>query len=140
MEDAMSNASEFKSVGKTPTTDFTIADPDILIGTPKPGTVDNQESAKNNVEFEGNYARELGKRICVVILVGNLLAQDAETRRIYTEGLGEDSLYGVALVSGNSLGRAISSFFMGLTKPKVPTKIFDSIESAIAWARSIRPE
>ena len=136
----MSDASEFVSVGKTATTDFTIADPDILIGTPKPGTVDNVESAKANVEFEGNYARELGKRICVVILVDNLLAQDAETRRVYTEGLGEDSIYGVALVSGNSMGRAIASFFMGLSKPKVPTKMFDSIQSAIAWARSIRPE
>jgi hypothetical protein len=136
----MSNDSEFVSVGKTATTDFSAADPDILIGTPKPGTVDNVESAKVNVEFEGKYARELGKRICVVILVDNLLAQDAETRRVYTEGLGEDSIYGVALVSGNSMGRAIASFFMGFSKPKVPTKMFDSIQSAIVWARSIRPE
>jgi hypothetical protein len=136
----MNNVSEFVSVGKTATTDFAMADPDILIGTPRPGTVDNVESAKANVEFEGKYARELGKRICVVILVDNLLAQDAETRRVYTEGLGEDSIYGVALVSGSSMGRAIASFFMGLSKPKVPTKIFDSIQSAIAWARSIRTE
>jgi hypothetical protein len=136
----MSNASELKSVGKTAATDFAIADPDILIGTPKPGTVDNPETAKANVEFEANYARELGKRICVVILVDNLLSQDAETRRIYTEGLGGDILYGVALVTGNALGRAIASFFMGLSKPKVPTKIFDSVESAIAWAQSVRPE
>jgi len=136
----MSNISEFEIVGKTDTTDFSIADADILIGTPKPGTVDNPEAAKVNVEFEGNDARKLGKRICVVILVDNLLAQDAETRRIYTEGLGEEDLYGVALVSGKSLGRAIASFFMGLSKPKVPTKIFDSVESAIEWAQSIRPE
>lgn len=136
----MSNASELKSVGKTAATDFAIADPDILIGTPKPGTVDNPETAKDNVEFEANYARELGRRICVVILVDNLLSQDAETRRIYTEGLGEDVLYGVALVTGNALGRAIASFFMGLSKPKVPTKIFDSVSGAIVWAQSIRPE
>ena len=136
----MSNVSEFKSVGKTTATDFNIADPDILIGIPKPGTVDNPEIAKANVEFESNYARELGKRICVVILVDNLLSQNAETRRVYTEGLGEDLLYGVALVSGNSLGRAIASFFTGLSKPKVPTKLFASVESAITWARSIRSE
>jgi hypothetical protein len=136
----MSNASEFESVGNTATTDFVIADPDILIGIPKPGTVDNPELAKTNVEFEANYARDLGKPICVVILVDNLLKQDAETRRVYTEGLGPPLLYGLALVVGNPLGRAIASFFMGLSRPKAPTKMLDSVESAIAWARSIRPE
>jgi hypothetical protein len=136
----MSSASEFQSVGKTVNTDFAIADPDILIGTPRPGTVDNPEAARANVEFEAKYARDLGKRCCVIILVGNLLAQDAETRRVYTEGIGDDLLYGLALVVGNPLGRAIASFFMGLSRPKVPTKMFDSVEGAIAWARSIRPE
>lgn len=136
----MSNASEFKSVGNTVNTDYTIADPDILIATPKPGTVDSPELAKINVEFQTNYARDLGKPCCVVVTVDNLLAQDAQTRRVYTEGIGEPLLYGLALVVGNPLGRAIASFFMGLSRPKMPTKMFDSIESAVAWAQTIRPE
>jgi hypothetical protein len=136
----MSNASEFKSVGSTVNTDYTIADPDILIATPKPGTVDSPELAKLNVEFQANYARNLGKPCCVVVIVDNLLAQDAQTRRVYTEGIGETLLYGLALVVGNPLGRAIASFFMGLSRPKMPTKMFDSIESAVAWAQTIRPK
>jgi hypothetical protein len=68
-----------------------------------------------------------------------MLSQDAESRRIYTAGIRAPLFYGVALVVGNPLTRAIGSFFMGLSKPEIDTKMFDSIESAVAWLRTIRP-
>ena len=36
------------------------------------------------------------------------------------------------------LSRAIGSFFIGLSKPPVPTRLFKSIDEALAWLRSIR--
>jgi hypothetical protein len=41
----------------------------------------------------------------------------------------------------NPLSRAIASFFLGLTKPKIPTKIVSSIEEGIASFEEVaRPE
>ena len=140
MDGTMSDVSEFRSVGSTVNTDYTIADPDILIVTPRPKSIDNPELARINVEFQTGYARKVGKQCAVVVVMSNLLAQDAQTRRIYTEGIVAPLFYGVALVVGNPLSRAIGSFFMGLSRPQLETKMFDSVESAVDWLRTIRPE
>jgi len=47
--------------------------------------------------------------------------------------------YGAALIVTNPLARAIGSFFLGLTRPAVPTKLFESVEEAAAWAATQRP-
>ena len=136
----MSSFPEYKNVGSTVNTDYTIADPDILIVTPKPGTMDNPELARINVEFQTDYARQHAEKCAVVVIISNLLSQDAATRRVYTEGINSSLFFGVGLVVGNPLARAIGSFFMGLSRPEIPTKMFTSIESAVEWLQSIRPE
>lgn len=136
----MSASSNYKNVGSTVNTDYTIADPDILIITPKAGTVDNPEAARINVEFQTNYARDLGQKCGVVVVMTNLLAQDAETRRVYTEGMSGSLFYAGAMVVGNPLARAIGSFFLGLSRPQMPMKMVDSVESGIAWLQTMRPE
>jgi hypothetical protein len=47
--------------------------------------------------------------------------------------------YAVALVVSNPISRAIGSFFIGLTKPGVPTRIVGTIDEGIAWCASRRP-
>lgn len=136
----MSDVSDFKSIGSTVNTDYTAADSDIIIVTPKPGTVDNPDMARINVEFQTNYAREQGQKCGLVVVMTNLLSQDAQSRRVYTEGIPASLFYGISLVVGNPLARAIGSFFMGLSRPQVETKLFDSVENAVAWLRTIRPE
>jgi hypothetical protein len=69
----MNDNGTYKSVGSTVNTDYTIADPDILIVTPKPKTVDNPELARINVEFQANYASQLGSKCSVVVVMTNLL-------------------------------------------------------------------
>ena len=136
----MNDNGTYKSVGSTVNTDYTIADSDILIVTPKPKTVDNPELARINVEFQTNYASQLGRKCSVVVVMTNLLSQDAATRRIYSEGITPSQFFGIALVVGNPLARAIGSFFMGISRPEVETKMFNSVESAVAWLQTIRPE
>jgi hypothetical protein len=46
--------------------------------------------------------------------------------------------FAAALVVANPLARAIGSFFLGLTRPGVPTKLFDSIDAALAWVDTQR--
>lgn len=45
----------------------------------------------------------------------------------------------IGLVVENALSRALGSFFSELTRPRVPTKLADSSESAVEWVRTMRP-
>ncbi len=133
--------SRYKKIGDTTNTEIYIAesDPDILIIVPREGTMDNFKDASENVAYYHNYARSLRKPCGSVVVMSNMLSQDAEARRAYTT-IDPDLIYGGALVVGNALSRALGSFFMGLTRPKVPTKLFDTIENGIQWLKTMRPK
>lgn len=75
----------------------------------------------------------------MVVHLGSLVGQDGEARRIYAEGMDPARFYAAALVVTSPLSRAIGSFFLGLTKPRVPARLFESFEAAIAWAQAQRP-
>lgn len=135
----MSSKSPFKNVGNTANSDYFFADPNILIVTPRPGTLDNPGMARINVDFQSKFARKQGKQVGLVIVMSNLLGQDAETRRIYTEGMLPSLFYAGAMVVANPLSRAIGSFFMGLSKPQFPMKMVDSVETGIQWLKTISP-
>ncbi|MGB8648524.1 MAG: hypothetical protein WCF84_25030 [Anaerolineae bacterium] len=129
---------ELVKIGNLYNTDYLTAGPDILVASPAPGYKDNPESARASIDYQQRYARQLGKKCGVVVVMNNLLSQDAESRRVYAEGATPDLFYGVALVVGNPLARAIGSFFTGLSKPMVPLHLVDSIDSGIAWLETIK--
>ncbi len=133
--------SGYKKVGSTTNTEVYVAesDPDIMIIVPREGTKDNFEDASENVAFYHGYARSLGKPCGSVVIMSNMLSQDAEARRAYTT-LDPALIYGGALVVGNALSRALGSFFVGLTRPRVPTRLFDSVEHGVQWLKTMRPK
>lgn len=137
----MRDFSQYKEIGRTTNTVVYIAesDPDILLVVPREGTKDNSKDARENVAFYHAYARSLGKRCGSVVIMSNMLSQDAETRRAYAE-IDPRLLYGGALVVESALSRALGSFFVGLSRPVVPTKLFDTIENAFEWLKTMRPE
>jgi hypothetical protein len=47
--------------------------------------------------------------------------------------------FAAGLVAENAISRAIASFFLGLTRPRFPTRVHDSYASAVAWINSLRP-
>jgi hypothetical protein len=68
-----------------------------------------------------------------------MLSQDAEARRAY-QGIDTDLCFGAGLVVENALSRAFGSFFIGLTRPSVPTRLFDTLGNAFEWLKSMRPK
>ena len=136
----MRDFSQYKEIGKTTNSVVYIAesDPDILIIVPPEGTVDTIQDARENVAYYHNYARFLGKPCGSLIIMTNMLSQDAEARRAYSE-IDPHLMYGGALVVESALSRALGSFFIGLSRPAVPTKLFNTIESAIEWLKTMRP-
>ncbi len=129
---------ELTRVGSTQNTEYLSYGSDILIISPAPGYKDNAQAARINIDYQQDFARRQGKKCGVVVVMNGLLSQDAESRKIYSEGMDPRLFYGAALVVGNPLARAIGSFFMGLSKPAIPLTLVNSIESGIDWLETQR--
>lgn len=137
----MKDFSQHKEVGRTTNAVvyITESDPDILIVVPQEGTMDNAKDARENVEYFHSYARSLGRSCGSVVIMANMLSQDAEARRAYQE-IDTNLFFGGGLVVEDPLSRALGSFFIGLSRPKVPTRLFDSVDEAIEWLKTLRPK
>ena len=120
--------------------DYYLVDDDIILIVPPKGYRDSPSQARVSADFQDDYARKLGKKCALVIVMSNVLSQDAETRRVYNEQPLSGCYYGTALIVDNALSRAIASFLIGLTQTLVPVKLFDTVERGIEWLRTIRPQ
>src|SRR5215471_1942078 len=130
---------QWKPLGRTFNTHYYLISDDILIVLPDKGLRDDGASARVNIDFQTAYARMLGRRCCVIVVLDSLTSQDSEARRIYAAGMQPSLFYAAALIVTSPLARAIGSFFLGLTRPAVPTKLFDSVDDAAAWVATQRP-
>ena len=137
----MGDFSKYHKVGKTTNTvTYTIeSDPDILIIVPLEGTMDTAQDARENVAYYHEYARSLGRPIGSVVIMSNMLAQEPEARRAYA-GIDPKLVFGAGLVVESALSRALGSFFVGLSRPAAPTKLFDSVDNAVEWLKTMRPK
>jgi hypothetical protein len=130
---------QWKPLGRTYNTHYFLLSDDVLIVLPDKGLKDDGASARVNMDYQTAYARLLGRRCCVIVVIDSLTSQDSEARRIYQAGMNPALFYAVALIVTNPLARAIGSFFLGLTRPPVPTKFFEAVEEAAAWVVTQRP-
>jgi hypothetical protein len=112
---------------------------DILIVLPQSGLRDSGDSARMNIDFQLEYARSVGRPCAVVVHLASLMSQDAEARRVYASAMTPEHFFAASLVVSSLISRAIGSFFLGLSRPAVPTKMWGDFGKAIAWAESVRP-
>ncbi len=136
----MTDFSQYQSVGTDGHSDYYIADPDIILVIPKPGMVDSPQSAHAAADFMNACARKAGREMGTVVVMSNILSQDAETRRIYQSLAGNGLYFGLALIVDSALSRALASFFKGFSKPSIPTQLFDTVEKGTEWLRTVRPQ
>ena len=128
-----------KKVASVPHHELMIAEKDdILIVVPEQGFKDTEDATRLTVAALREYAQKLGKRCGLVVVANNLLSQDAESRRIYSEDITPDLFFSVTLVVSSPLARAIGGVAMRLTKMPIPLSLSDSIEAGIAWTESNR--
>lgn len=135
----MTDFSQYQHIGSTAGADFYVTDSDAVLIIPKAGFVDSAQLAQQKCDFLNAYARQAGRKFGIAVVVANILTQDAETRRVYQTQVSNGMYYGLAMVVDSALSRAIASFFMGLSKPSVPTQLFGTIEKCIEWFKTIRP-
>jgi hypothetical protein len=132
--------SDWTPLGETFNTRYYLGAADIAIVMPELGLKDDAGSARVNIDFQAAWARASGHRCAVVVCLFHLLSQDSGARRVYAEGMDPRLFYAAALVVSNPISRAIGSFFIGLTRPGVPTAIVGTIDEGIAWCARQRPQ
>jgi hypothetical protein len=126
-----------KKVGEAPHHDLMIADNDeILIVIPEPGFKDTADASRRTVEALREYARTLGRKCGLVVVANNLMAQEPESRRVYSEQVTADLFYGITLVVSSLMARAIGTVAIRFTKMPIPFSLSSSIESGIDWVNA----
>lgn len=130
---------EWTPLGETVNTRYYLIGKDVVVVYPHVGSRDDGASAWENVEFQMNFARDAGHRCAFLVMITSLTSQDADARRIYATHMDPKLAFGAALIAEKPLARAIASFFTGLSRPKIPTRVFEAPSSALAWFDTLRP-
>ena len=128
-----------KKIGSVPHHDLLIAEnDDIVIVVPEQGFKDTAEASRVTVAALRDYASKLGKKCGLVILAGNLLDQQAESRQIYADGIKSDLFFGITIVVGNPFARVIGNLGLRMSNLKVPLIVAENIEAGVAWLEANR--
>jgi hypothetical protein len=126
---------QWAKFGTSDNADFYEVEPGILAVVPFDGTEDNAETARQSVTIQLDYLRARGKRAGVVVFMDPVLEQHAGARTVYRDLPDPAFQVCFALVGSSAFGRAVGSVFLGLSRPRVPTKMFGSFGEAVAWIR-----
>ena len=128
-----------KKVGSAPHHELmTAGSDDILIVVPEAGFKDTPDASRATVAALRDYAQKVGKRCGLVVVANNLLAQEAESRRVYAAGVTPDLFFGIVMVVSSPLARVIGNIATRLTTMKVPLVLAETIEAGIAWNEANR--
>lgn len=111
----------------------------ILAIVPRAGVIDTAADAQEAVDVQHEYFRSVGGGVAIIFF-SELKSLDKDARRVYQEAPIPSIFRAAALVGGSLLARAIASFFLGVAKPRIPTRFFGSFEEALEWAQSINKE
>lgn len=123
-------------IGSTANAEFYEIEPQILAVVPVEGCVDNEETARESVRTQLAHLRARGRRAGAVVFMDRILEQDAGARAVYRDMPDPAFQACFALVGGTAFGRAVGSVFIGLSPPRVPTRMFADLEEAKAWIRA----
>jgi len=122
--------------GQTANAYFYQIDESTLGVVPFEGSTDDEATATASVQTQLDYLRPKKQKAGIVIFMDNITQQTTGARNVYHDL--PDPAYQVcfALVGGTAFGRAVGSFFLGLSKPRVPTQMFATLEQALAWSHA----
>ncbi len=108
--------------------------PDVLLALPREGYVQSEVGARASLHEMNRIAGERGRPQALLVVVDRVRSQDAGSRRVWQQEMDPRYIGAMALVCDSLLARAIASFFIGLRRPMVPTRMVATIEDGLAWA------
>jgi hypothetical protein len=123
-------------IGSSSNAEFYAIEPQILAVVPHDGKNDDAGTARESVKIQLDHLRASGRRAGVVVFMDRVLSQDSGARTVYRDAPDPNFQVCFALVGGTPFGRAVASLFIGLSPPRVPTRMFASLPEAVAWIRT----
>ena len=130
------DVSSWTLIGETANSRNYAVEPNVLAVVPHPGSHDTGATARENIVSQRAYLRPLGGGV-VMIFFDNLAGQDKDARRVYQVESDPSWMRGTALIGGSMLSRAIGAFFLGLSRPQSPLRMFGSFDDALTWAHQL---
>jgi hypothetical protein len=130
----------WKKFGDTANAEFYEVEPDILAVVPHEKCRDDATTAAASIDTQLKYLKEKGRRAGVMIFMDRISDQDSGARSIYRDRPDKQYQAGFALVGGTAFGRAVAGFFIGISHPPVPTKMFATEKEAMAWLHTLLAE
>lgn len=92
------------------------------------------EHAKQNVAAQAKLRDELGVAQTVVLVdMRNVGKMEGKARSYYASAEPAAVQRAAALVIGSAFGAKMANFFMKLSKPTSPTRMFTNTDAAIEW-------
>jgi len=71
-----------------------------------------------------------------VVVAGDVKVVTREARQFFAESEENRAISScVGLVVTSPVARVIGNFFMGLNKPRVPTRLFKTVDDAVRWVK-----
>jgi len=112
----------------------------VLALTFKEGLRQDKVAAEAILALASAWVEQLGVPCGVIIFSDAITEQDARARRVFTRKARGDQFFSVALIARSLFARAAASFYMGIARPVIPTKVFNTFDEAVAWTRQMRDE
>jgi len=130
------DTSTWTKFATTSNADFYEIEPHILAVVPFDGTTDDATTAHQSVTAQLQYLQSRGHRAGVIVMMDQVVRQDAGARSVYHDLPNPEFQVCFALVGSTPFGRAVASIFIGINPPRVPTRFFATIEEALAWIKT----
>ncbi len=131
---------DWKPLPSTPAGNWYRLATDLVVAVPRPGFRQSVEDAERSLEALDQIARQARCKQAVIVLVDRVVSQDAAARRVWSTPRANETRCAQALVCQTVLARAIGSFFLGLNRAAVPTRMFATLDAAKAWATAMAKE
>jgi hypothetical protein len=129
------DTSAWSPIGRSRNAEFFEVEPGVLAVVPLDGSTDTADTAADSVRIQLSHLRTTGRRAGTIVFMDYVAAQSSGAREAYRTEPDPIFQTGFALVGSSMFGRAVSSVFMGLHPPRVPTRMFGTFEEALSWIR-----
>jgi hypothetical protein len=129
------DTSAWSRIGRSVNADFFEVEPGVLAVVPFDGSSDTAATATDSIRIQLEHLRRSGRRAATVVFMDHVAAQSSGAREVYHHAPDPMFQTAFALIGSSMFGRAVSSVFMGLHPPRVPTRMFGSFEEALTWIR-----
>ncbi len=127
------NAEDWEEIGETQISRHFYVKSDIIVTIYNEKSVDTELKAREQLNFQETFIKSKGQKMGLIVLIDNLVSQDAASRQVYAKEPDRSVFHGVSLVGGSMLSRGVASFFLGIAHTAVPMKFHAHFQDACHW-------